>query len=227
MILARALARWVLVMTGLLLLPIFLIRAQPYVAGDLRNLLVPPPDCAAPCFLGIQPGVTPAADAFRILEAHPWIGAVVPSTVKDIYRVDFINSFQLNAQAIPAPLLRIDDDVVTWIFWRATPVSRGDLFLALGPPTTLRVIHDNVEGTLPLMFIYPQFNLSVVTPLSVCDLTQAGFWHSGSDWNGVYIGDIGPASYFALSNTGLLLPSSELDSEMWLQELRTYEDCVD
>ena len=223
----RTFVRWILIVTGLLLVPIMLIRAQPYTANTLENLLIPPPDCASPCFLGVQPGLTTATDAFRILEAHPWIHQVIPSSVRDIYRIDFEESFLINAQAVLAPLMRIDDTVVTWIFWRATPITRGELFLTLGPPQTMRVIHDNIEGILPLIFAYPDYNLSIVTPLTVCTLTPAGFWQSGSDWNGVYIGDIGPASYFALSSTGLLLPSSELESDAWIQELRGFEDCLE
>jgi hypothetical protein len=35
-----------------------------------------PADCAAPCFMGIQPGVTHPDDAVAILEAHEWVGEV-------------------------------------------------------------------------------------------------------------------------------------------------------
>lgn len=49
-----------------------IIHAQPYHDDDLRTLLSPN-DCAAPCFLGIQPGVTSEEQAREILDHHPWI----------------------------------------------------------------------------------------------------------------------------------------------------------
>jgi hypothetical protein len=65
--------RWALLLSGLFLLPLLLIRAQPYDDGDLREFLTPPPDCPAPCFMGIRPGVTGAEEAITILENHAWV----------------------------------------------------------------------------------------------------------------------------------------------------------
>jgi hypothetical protein len=60
-------------MCGVFLIGIVLTQVGSSVApADLR-LLLPPEDCPAPCFIGIQPGVTPMIEAVTILEALPWV----------------------------------------------------------------------------------------------------------------------------------------------------------
>jgi hypothetical protein len=53
-----------------------LVRAQPYDASEIRAFLTPPQDCAAPCFLGVQPGRTTLDEAVALLEASGWIAEV-------------------------------------------------------------------------------------------------------------------------------------------------------
>jgi hypothetical protein len=43
-----------------------LVRARPYDDPEMRGFLTPPQGCAAPCFLGVQPGVTSVDDAITI-----------------------------------------------------------------------------------------------------------------------------------------------------------------
>lgn len=71
--------------TALLLsvLPIFVIRAQPYDDSGLRGL-VAPGNCIAPCFMDIQPGVTTMAEAVATLEQHTWANAVLANMPLDI-----------------------------------------------------------------------------------------------------------------------------------------------
>ncbi len=51
-------------------------RALPYNDDALRALLDAPVDCAAPCWSGIRPGVTPAQDAIALLKANPWVADI-------------------------------------------------------------------------------------------------------------------------------------------------------
>jgi hypothetical protein len=55
---------------------IALIRSQPYDDSQLREFLTPPEGCPAPCFMGIQPGVTTMSEALAILEDHKWVDSV-------------------------------------------------------------------------------------------------------------------------------------------------------
>lgn len=52
-----------------------LIRAQPYHDHDLRDLLLPD-GCPAPCFMGIQPGLTTMREAFSTLENNPGVADI-------------------------------------------------------------------------------------------------------------------------------------------------------
>src|SRR5829696_9423810 len=49
---------------------------QRYDDSGLRALLLPAPGCPAPCFLGIQLGVTPLAIAIKTLRASSLIQSV-------------------------------------------------------------------------------------------------------------------------------------------------------
>ncbi len=69
----RSLCRAALLLSVVFLLPVLLIRAQPYDDSDLRAFLTPPEDCPAPCFMDIRPGMTTAEEAVSILDAHPWV----------------------------------------------------------------------------------------------------------------------------------------------------------
>ena len=77
------LLRWTLLLSGLFVLPLLVIRAQPHDDNDLRAFLTPPEDCPTPCFLGVRPGVTTAAEAIAILEGHEWVSRVATSEFAD------------------------------------------------------------------------------------------------------------------------------------------------
>lgn len=70
------LGRLTLLLVGLFALPVLLIRAQPYNMQEVQSLLAPPPDCPAPCFMGIRPGVTTIDEAHDILREHEWVSHV-------------------------------------------------------------------------------------------------------------------------------------------------------
>jgi hypothetical protein len=60
---------------------LILTRAQPYTDYDLRQLFVPE-NCAAPCFMGIHPGITTVDEAVQILKSSGWTADIrmQPST---------------------------------------------------------------------------------------------------------------------------------------------------
>lgn len=53
-------------------------------SSAVRAFFDSPSGCAAPCFLGIQPGITPFDDARALLVAHPWIGDVRANPNNDV-----------------------------------------------------------------------------------------------------------------------------------------------
>lgn len=72
----RPLLKITVPLTILFIIPLLLIRAQPYDDSELRAFLTPPDGCPAPCFMGIRPGVTRMEEAIAILQAHEWVAEV-------------------------------------------------------------------------------------------------------------------------------------------------------
>ena len=52
------------------------IRSQPRDDSAVRAFFTPPRGCAAPCLMGLRPGVTTRAQALAILKAHPWVDEI-------------------------------------------------------------------------------------------------------------------------------------------------------
>ena len=141
LILARLLWRWALLLSGLFLLPVLLIRAQPYDDGGLREILPPPEGCPAPCFMGLRPGAMDVQTAAAILDKHPWVQRTESPL---IYRTTFQLSWLWSAQ-VPAWLdpqffafVVLDDEQLTMLYLR-TKLSRAELLLALGRPDQYRL----------------------------------------------------------------------------------------
>ncbi len=65
-------SRFIVIIFGLFAAAALLVHAQPRDEYDIVRLLVYK-DCAAPCFLGIRPGITTAGDAVKLLENHEWV----------------------------------------------------------------------------------------------------------------------------------------------------------
>jgi hypothetical protein len=108
-----------------------LVRARPYDDPEMRAFLTPPQGCAAPCFMGVQPGTTTMDEAVAILEASGWIDKV--ETGGRFYDLlwsgeqpDFIDDESLN-------YLMIRAGVVDLIRLR-TRLRLGDVVALLGRP---------------------------------------------------------------------------------------------
>lgn len=69
------LLRCAALLTVLSMLALGAILGQPRDDAAMRAFFTPQ-DCAAPCFLGIRPGVTREDEALAILRSQPWIDAL-------------------------------------------------------------------------------------------------------------------------------------------------------
>lgn len=72
---SRVLSGVAVVMVLAHVLVLGVMHALPYDDGGM-SAAFNDPGCDAPCFMGIQPGMTTFADALALLEAHPWVGSV-------------------------------------------------------------------------------------------------------------------------------------------------------
>jgi hypothetical protein len=61
-----------LILFGLFAATVVLVHMQPPNDRAVSSLLMSD-DCLAPCFLGIQPGITTVGDAVRLLQKHEWV----------------------------------------------------------------------------------------------------------------------------------------------------------
>ncbi|MBI1258684.1 MAG: hypothetical protein GC204_14545 [Chloroflexi bacterium] len=66
-------------LTVVFALMISVIQAQPRSDEAVRDLFAVSSTCAAPCFMGIRPGVTTRDEALAILRQHRWVRFVNPS----------------------------------------------------------------------------------------------------------------------------------------------------
>ncbi|MCC6895444.1 MAG: hypothetical protein IT321_21660 [Anaerolineae bacterium] len=107
------------------------IRAQPYSNPDVRSFVLPD-GCPAPCFMGIQPGVTKPQEAIDQLRASSLVSKVgVSESLQTVAWFWNDNpSALLNKQEIPA--LFYNHDSVSSIRLYTT-ISLGELLLELEP----------------------------------------------------------------------------------------------
>jgi hypothetical protein len=61
-----------LILFSLFGIAVVLVHAQPPDDHDVSSLLINH-NCASPCFIGIQPGLTTVSDAVKLLENHAWV----------------------------------------------------------------------------------------------------------------------------------------------------------
>lgn len=150
----------------LLALPMLVIRAQRYDDSDVRELLLNN-GCAAPCFLGIQPGITTANDALAILRNSQWVdsasiayrdsdyggGAVwswtkLASPLLGKKQGGFVSSPRNGVQVVD--LLRI-----------TTVVASGDAYLILGTSPFTMIGETGMRDEAYVARFYPEHGISV------------------------------------------------------------------
>ena len=131
------LGRLMLILLCLFAAGVLLVRAQPHYDNAVQGLLISD-DCAAPCFIGIQPGVTTPQQALSQLRATDLISYVGVSesleTVAWFWNKD--QSVLMDDSQIPA-LFYDRNEISTITLY--TRIRLGDLLLALDPAGNHRV----------------------------------------------------------------------------------------
>ena len=206
-------------LTLLFMLPILLIRAQPYESGDLGRFLTPPPNCDVPCFLGVRPRHTTVAQALEILRAN-----------EDIEFVQLENNY--TGQSIywrwkeyPEEYRRYtfevsEDNIVTRPSLPST-TRLGDLQLILGQPerVTAAVANEYMSRAV-FMLEYPSRGLHLFIAFYPCDVNQRDFWQLRQDFGvyGTFFVGLGNARY------SRILPDTrlDLDPQTWTSQLRDF-----
>lgn len=140
----RLAMRCVLVLMALWLLPVLLIRAQPY--HDRASALVQE-NCAMPCFLRVRPGATTMSEAVAIVGGHEWVAngpfgfpahvrdaalfqAIIPRTLIQLRWTDALPEWIDEAHN---GILLVEDQRVLSLMID-TRLSLGEVLIALGDP---------------------------------------------------------------------------------------------
>jgi hypothetical protein len=108
-----------------------LVHLQPQDLNPLLALVTPSHNCAAPCWHGIQPGVTNAVEAITILEAHPWVGDMAINGNAISWRWNGAQPFPV--QPGDGGSLAVDRQIVAAITLE-TAARLGDVWLLLEQP---------------------------------------------------------------------------------------------
>lgn len=148
-----------------------MIRAQPFDNGELRAVLLPE-NCPAPCFMGIQPGVTTAEEAVKLLEASGWVESTVYDPKLPLIRMTWNNrspAWLNNDGSYNGSVMWVTKGVVD-AFMLDTSLTLSDFLLAVGPPEGQRITLNYLEGGNYLFYtaFYARLGLSA-TSQGDCD----------------------------------------------------------
>jgi hypothetical protein len=154
------------------------IRAGANDSHALEALIAPSTDCppkSQPCFMGLRPGATSVAEAFRILETHPWVDEVLPGTGSDSIGIYWTWSGQqpnyIDATR-PGLLLRRNLTYVTTVKIH-THLTYADIWLTLGQPYR-GYIFPQRSGMVHGVY-YPDYSLHVIA-FAACPSVLDTFW---------------------------------------------------
>lgn len=176
----RFLFKLSLPLTFIFIIPLLLIRAQPYDNSELRAFLTPPDGCPAPCFMGIQPGVTTVEEAIAILEASVWIDEVLSKPTADTGGRRWWSAWtwsDLQPNSINNSIsgsIEFDKGIVSSLSVY-TNLYLGDIQMSFGSPMFGNLGYDTeTEGLIGGFAAYPEKNLTFVVRAS-CPIN--GVWH--------------------------------------------------
>jgi hypothetical protein len=168
-------------------IPILLIQTQPYDDMELRAFLTPTDDCPAPCFMGIQPGITTVDEAIAILQAHEWVAEVSITGYSrlGLHRIEWRWKPNLSPMLEPERIPRsggrlIADEGVVQYMELLTRIRAGDAWLILGKAqnyTSLLQLGGPIGGPKPPKPITAIYSNIVFIAWTDCPY-QRNFWNA-------------------------------------------------
>ena len=168
---------------------VMLLTRQPYDSTAVQAMLPAPITCEAPCWVGIQPGVTSLSGAMAVLQQHDWVTFVEyqPTTPPSGGRL--VWQWTASASSVIDPtrpgVAGIHRELVSWI-QIPTTLALGDVWLAKGDP-----VKAVTRAALPAhnrVRHYVMYDEQAVQWRSMidCPWQLQRFWHASVDlWVGV------------------------------------------
>ncbi|MBZ0302495.1 MAG: hypothetical protein K8J31_22305 [Anaerolineae bacterium] len=217
------LRRWLVILmvllTLLLIVPILLIRAQPYERGHLATFLIPPEDCRAPCFMGVRPQQTTVEQAVAMLRAND---AVEQVQIEYYYRgLSIFWRWKSSPSEFRDYAFQVDETRLVTQPVLPPTVRLGDMQLILGPPerVTAAVLNE-YQPRAAIVLEYPALGMYLFIGMYPCQMDQAEFWrmHYEASLYGAYFLGLGEPNY------ARMLPNSrrELDPNTWAKQFRDF-----
>lgn len=215
--------RWIAIsvatLTALAVLPILLIRAQPYESGHLGLFLIPPEDCRTPCFMGVRPRQTTVAQAVAMLRANDAIELV---QVENYYSGQSIFwRWKDGDGGYRRYGFRVDEGNLIARPVLPSDTTLGDVLLALGKPSRVTsALTNEYTSRAAVVLEYPDYGLYLFIGLYPCAVEQGEFWRLRyeSGIYGTFFLGLGSPSY------ARIMPDTriELDTDAWAKQLRDF-----
>ena len=156
---------------------ILLAHGQSDPTSDLREFLLPSPNCAAPCFMGIRLGVTSLDDAITHLKTDPLIESVTNFS-PGRYDLEFAYPLASMPSARMPLLLEAQHGIVERINLYDPGIVLSRIVLVLGQPAQF-ILNDTLhQGFVTYIGFYPQYLIYVKADLPLCSLDVSSFWKS-------------------------------------------------
>lgn len=169
---------------------VILIHLQPFDDGGLR-VLIQPTDCAAPCFIGIRPGITTAAEASDLLEKQHLVASwIEPLSLANqstddpsfgLLRWRWSDQRPNMLTGTDASLLYDKNSGLVVTFGgMSTQIPLATLLIELGQPTMgyMRVgLNDRDRPTFTYAAAYPDLHFDVVSYIQ-CPMTLRQLWEA-------------------------------------------------
>ncbi|MAS36697.1 MAG: hypothetical protein CL610_22020 [Anaerolineaceae bacterium] len=174
--------RLAVLVSVLWLLPMLVIRAQPYDDAAVRTLLQPPEACPSPCFMGIRPGSMTVWDALDVLHMHRWVGAMEDYEFENFQNPDGTVTLVVNWDwsgtqptlidpARQGGVWVLDDRIVSIDV--ETELRLGDVKLSLGWPDREQIYTTrNVQGTFYTHYAWYEQPQILMIVANRCPVTQ-------------------------------------------------------
>jgi hypothetical protein len=186
-----------------------LAQARPHDDSALRELLLPPDGCPAPCWLGIQPGITRLDAAAGTMEETGRLEAVE----RPFRYSGEVSGAEMSVSLMDHPGTAAENPIIEAVRLKLTGVTLGEIQLALGQPDRVITYITPQYGNTSFVAAYSRYSLYVLVDMPACALNQAALWNTTR-----YV-EIVVGNWLEYSGD-YYVSSTELDISHWAHQLR-------
>jgi hypothetical protein len=197
-----------------LALLVALVQARPHDDSALRELLLPPEGCPAPCWQGVRPGITRLDAAAGMMEETDRLESVERPLR---YRGE-VSAAAITVALLAHPGTATDNPIIEAVRLKLPGITLGEIQLALGQADRMMIYSAPQRGYTPLVAVYSRFSLYVLVDMPTCTLDQATLWNTTR-----YV-EIMVGNWLEYSGD-YYLSSRELDVNRWANQLRGAVHC--